>query len=131
MRGSIRKRGVGSWELQLELERVAGKRRRRFVTFRGTYKEAQRELAKLLTAADAGTLPDPTQMTVGEYVRAYLDNALHLSPKTKERYLELGRHQIIPHLEVNPQGGAAAGGPRRMACRDQARRGGGRVDTHQ
>src|SRR5262249_24694413 len=29
-----------------------------------------------------------------------------------------------------PPGGAAAGGRRRMACHYQARRGGGRVDTH-
>jgi hypothetical protein len=34
MKGSIRKRGANSWELQIELERVGSKRRRRFVTVR-------------------------------------------------------------------------------------------------
>jgi integrase len=98
MRGSIRKRGESSWELKIELERINGKRHRRFVTVRGSYKEAQKELTRLLGAADDGTLPDPTRMTVGEYLRAWLGSTLTQSPKTLERYRELTEHQIIPHL---------------------------------
>jgi integrase len=98
MRGNIRKRGGTSWLLQIEGERVNGKRHRRFITVRGTYKEAQKELARLLVGADDGTLPDPTRITVGDYLRAYLDNALSLSPKTLERYRELADRQVIPHL---------------------------------
>ena len=99
MRGSIRKRGAGSWEIQLELERVNGKRHRRFVTIKGTYKDAQKELTyKLLGSADDGTLPDPTRMSVGEYVRQSLDAAHSLSPKTLERYRELAERRVIPHL---------------------------------
>jgi Phage integrase, N-terminal SAM-like domain len=98
MRGNIRKRGENSWLLQIEGERVNGKRHRRFITVRGTYKEAQKELARLLVGADDGTLPDPTRITVGDYLRAYLDNALSLSPKTLERYRELADRQVIPHL---------------------------------
>ena len=70
MRGSIRQRSGDSWSLQIELDRAAGKRRRRFITVKGSYKDAQRALTKLLTAADAGTLPDPTKQTVGEYMAA-------------------------------------------------------------
>jgi len=98
MRGSIRKRGANSWEIKIELERINGKRHRRFVTVKGTYKDAQKELTRLLSSADDGTLPDPTRMTVGEYLRAYLDSALRLSPKTLERYRELAERQVIPHL---------------------------------
>jgi integrase len=98
MRGSIRKRGEGSWLLQIELERVAGKRHRRFITVRGSRKDAQRELTKLVTAAADGPLPDPTHATVGDYITAYLDNATDLSPKTLERYRELAAVQIIPLL---------------------------------
>ena len=54
MRGSIRQRSGDSWSLQIELDRAAGKRRRRFITVKGSYKDAQRALTKLLTAADAG-----------------------------------------------------------------------------
>src|SRR5262249_46488151 len=39
-----------------------------------------------------------TQMTVAQYLRARLDCASDLSPKTLERYRELAEHQIIPHL---------------------------------
>ena len=98
MRGSIRKRSAGSWLLQIELERTDGKRHRRFVTVQGSRKDAQRELAKLLTAAADGILPDPTRATVGEAVMAYLDSATDISPKTKERYRELAAKQIIPHI---------------------------------
>jgi integrase len=98
MRGSIRKRGTNSWELQIELERVGGKRHRRFATVKGSKKDAQRELAKLLTAADEGTMADPTRMTVGEYLRQWLGSTLTQSPKTLERYRELFEHQISPYL---------------------------------
>ena len=98
MRGSIRRRGANSFELRFELERVSGKRRSRSVAFRGSFKAAQKELSRLLAAADEGTLPGPTSVSVADYVRAYLDSATHLSPKTKERYRELAAKQIAPHL---------------------------------
>jgi integrase len=94
MRGNIRKRGANSWLIQLELDRINGKRNRRFVTIKGTYKDAQKELTRLLNAVDAGSLPDVTNMTVAEYVTAYLDGAHSLAPKTLERYRELAAHQI-------------------------------------
>ena len=61
MRGSIRRRGVNSFELRFDLERVDGKRRSRSVAFKGTFKEAQKELSRLLAAADAGTLSRSVQ----------------------------------------------------------------------
>lgn len=65
---------------------------------RGTYKDAQRELTRLLGASDDGTLPGLTRVTVAEYVRGWLDSAVGLSPKTLERYRELAERQIVPHL---------------------------------
>jgi integrase len=65
---------------------------------RGTYKEAQKELTRLLTAADQGTLPDPSNATVDEYLSAWLDGGANVSPKTLERYCELAKRQIVPHL---------------------------------
>ena len=98
MRGSIRRRGVNSFELRFDLDRVDSKRRSRSVSFKGTFKEAQKELSRLLTAADTGTLTDPSNMTVGEYLQAWLGSTLAQSPKTKERYGELAERQIVPHL---------------------------------
>jgi integrase len=55
-------------------------------------------LTRLLSAADEGTLADPSSATVAEYLRAWLDGAPKVAPKTLERYRELADCQIIPHL---------------------------------
>jgi len=72
MRGNITKRGKTSWQLKFDLGTVNGKRQTRYATVRGTYKDAQRKLTELLSAVDSNTLPEPTAMTVGEYVQAWL-----------------------------------------------------------
>ena len=64
----------------------------------GTYKDAQRELTRLLSSADGGTHVDHTRMTVAEYLCSWFDGAHAQSPKTLERYRELSACQIIPHL---------------------------------
>jgi len=98
MRGSIRRRGKASFEIQIELDSADGRRRRRYVSVKGTYKDAQRELTKLLGAADAGTLPDPSNATVAEYIDSWLSGAPKGSAKTMERYGELAANQVKPHL---------------------------------
>src|ERR1044071_9586039 len=97
MRGNITKRGKASWQLKFDLPSANGKRRFRYATVRGTRKDAERELARLLNAADSGTLPDPCGATVAEYLAAWLA-APKASPKTMERFGELSRCQIVPHL---------------------------------
>ena len=98
MRGNITRRGKNSWQIKFDAPAVDGKRQQRYASVRGTYKDAQKELTKLLNAADEGTLPDPSSATLAEYLRAWLNGPLGLSPKTLERYRELGERQIIPHL---------------------------------
>lgn len=98
MRGNITKRGKNSWQLKFDVPAINGKRQQRYATVKGTYKDAQKELTRLLGAADEGTLPDPSTATLTEYLRAWLDGRLDLSPKTLERYRELSERQIIPHL---------------------------------
>jgi integrase len=55
-------------------------------------------LTRLLGAADAGTLPEPSKTTVAEHLRDWLENDHDLAPKTKERYRELAELHITPHL---------------------------------
>lgn len=98
MRGNIRRRGKGSFELRFEAERINRKRQQRSVTVRGSFKDAQRELARLETAVATGTLVDPSNMTIAEYLRDWLGSTLVQSPKTLERYRELADRQIIAHL---------------------------------
>jgi integrase len=99
--GNITRRGAHSWRLKYEdgeRDPATGKRQTRFVTVRGTKKEAQRELTRLLAAVDNGTAVDPSSMTVAEYVRGWLDGDTDLAPKTLERYRQLTEQQIVPHL---------------------------------
>lgn len=98
MRGNITRRGKSSWQLKFDVGTIDGKRHTRYATVRGTYKDAQRKLTELLNAADTGTLPDPCDVTLAEYLRTWLKSAHEQSPKTLERYGELAERQIIPHL---------------------------------
>jgi len=97
-RGNITKRGKNSWQLKFDVPGVEGRRQQRYATVRGSYQDAQRKLTRLLSAADSGTLPDPSNATVGEYLRSWLASAHEQSPKTLERYRELADRQITPHL---------------------------------
>jgi integrase len=99
--GNITRRGQRSWRLKFEAgdrDPITGKRRTRFVTMRGTKKSAQAELIRLLAEVDSGTSINPSKQTVGEYVHGWLEASTHLAPKTLERYAELSRCQIVPHL---------------------------------
>ena len=99
MRGNITRRGKNSWRLKFDVGADEfGHRKTRYVTVKGKRQDAQRELTRVLAAADAGTLPEPSKVTVAEYVREWLDGTHDLSPKTAERYRELAEQQIIPHL---------------------------------
>jgi integrase len=110
-RGNITRRGKNSWRLKFDVGADAsGKRISRYVTVKGKRQDAQRELTRLLGAADAGTLPEPSKTTVAEYLRAWLgtgaegdeesvrDGSHDLAPRTVERYRDLTNGQIIPHL---------------------------------
>jgi integrase len=99
--GHIRQRGPRSWELKFDLGRDAsGKRISRHVTFRGTKREAQAELNRLLNRRNEGTYVDPTKMSVGEYLEHWLtvDVERRLTHKTAARHRQIARHQVIPRL---------------------------------
>ncbi|MDR5727951.1 MAG: site-specific integrase [Terriglobia bacterium] len=98
MKGTITRRGMSSWRLKFDVGRAAsGKRQIRYLTVRGKRRDAERELAKHLTAFHQGTSVEPSNITVTEYIRGWLDTA-DVSPKTLERYRQLAEQQIIPHL---------------------------------
>jgi len=65
---------------------------------KGTYKDAQKELTRLLGDRDTGKLPTATRDTVKEFLAAMLDGMVRVSPKTLERYGQLAERQIYPHL---------------------------------
>jgi integrase len=100
--GHIRQRGPRSWEIKFDLGRdpVSGKRVSRYVTFRGTKREAQAELTRLLNHKNKGTYVDPTKMTVAEYLKHWLcvDIDRRVAAKTAARHRGIVQHQIIPRL---------------------------------
>ena len=100
MRGNITRRGKSSWRIKFDLGRdqATGQRQIRFVTVRGKRQDAEKELTRLLTASDGGTLVDPSKVTVAECLRSWLDGPTDLAGKTLERYKQLADQQIIPHL---------------------------------
>src|SRR5271165_6849016 len=105
MTGNITRRGTHSWRLKFEggeRDPLTGKRRTRYATVRGTKKDAQRELTRLLAEIENGTAVDPSRVTVAEHLRGWLDTAGNLAPKTLERYRQLAERQIIPHLGATP-----------------------------
>jgi integrase len=106
MRGHIRRRGVHSWRLKFDLGRdpATGRRLTRFATVRGTKRQAEAELARLVAAHDAGTLVEPSRTSLADYLRSWIETAatLKLSPKTAERYRQLIDCQIVPHLGAHP-----------------------------
>src|SRR3546814_11504329 len=87
--GSIRQRSAGSWEIKYDLGRdpQTSKRITKFKTVRGTKRDAQKELRRLLTTVDTGTHGDPGKLTVAEWLAAWQKGAKeNVSPTTWARY---------------------------------------------
>jgi integrase len=102
VRGSIQRRGRHSWRIKFDIANTGTGRETRYVTVRGTRRDAERELAKIVNAAHDGTLIKPSKITIGAYLHAWLANPHGLANKTAERYRQLARYQIIPHLGMVP-----------------------------
>src|SRR5262249_6250838 len=103
MKGNLTRRGKASWRLKFDTGRdpVSGRRITKFVTLRGTKAQAQAEATKILAEIAAGTHVEPSKITVGEFVRARInqwETAGTISARTAQRYRQLLRHQIAPHI---------------------------------
>jgi hypothetical protein len=101
--GHIRRRGPGAWELKFDISPgPLGKRRTRTATVRGSKRNAQVELRRLLAEIDRGGSAD-TKTTVGAWLGRWLIEARHTtSPKTHERYTEIVQLHLIPALGAIP-----------------------------
>jgi integrase len=98
-RGTIKSRSSGSYRIRYSLGRdpVSGKRRFGTATVRGTRKDAERELTRLLRTADTGEHVDPSRMSVRQWLETWLDTIRReVSPKTHESYAEIVRCYLTP-----------------------------------
>lgn len=104
MRGSIRSRSKGSWRITLEFgyvhDHVTDKKKReqKFITFRGTKREAQDKLHDLLHEAKHGTLVEPDKRTVGQWLDEWVDLAIK-PPRRTQRAYDTYKSVIAIHLK--------------------------------
>ena len=103
MKGYIRQRSKGKWEITIDTGRdpSTDRRLRHFETIVGGKKEAQHRLAELLLNIKKGTyIKQPKQLTLAVWLRQWLDSyvASNLSPKTMQSYEQELRCYIIPDL---------------------------------
>jgi integrase len=92
--GSISKRGENSWRLRYYVGDV-----RQAVTFRGTKKEAETELRRLLGDVDKGTHIAPAKLTLKQWADQWVElKAAERQHKTVARYEDLLRLHVMPKL---------------------------------
>jgi len=86
MKGSIRQRSKGSWEVCLDIgtDPSIGKRMRHFESVKGTKKDAQKRLAQLLVGIEEGSFIKPKRITLGEWLGDWLNGYVktNCSPRT-------------------------------------------------
>ena len=101
MRGHIQPRGKSTWRLKYDVapDPKTGSRRTRYATFRGTKRQAEDHLTKLMAADSDEPSFDAGTTSLAAYLRSWIvDVAASISPKTIERYRQLVDRQIVPHL---------------------------------
>jgi integrase len=99
MPGHIRERSPGSFELRWHAT-INGKRTVRTATFRGGKRDAEAELRRVLTLADAGlTASAPKHLTVAFYLAQWLESIEERSqPRTHLTYQRTVANYLAPTL---------------------------------
>jgi hypothetical protein len=74
MIGNITRRGAHSWRLKFDIGRdpATGERLTRFVTVKGTKREAQAEMAKLIASTATGQYVDASKAAVAQFAERWL-----------------------------------------------------------
>jgi integrase len=106
MRGHILKRGRESWAIVVDLGRdpMTGKRRQSWRTVRGTKRDAEALLTRLLHDRDLGVEVRPGRVTVAQFLERWLQDYArpNTAPKTFLRYSQLVRVHLLPALGTIP-----------------------------
>src|SRR5690349_13700614 len=81
MRGHIRQRGKNSWAIVLYPGRdpATGKERHKWHSVKGTKKDAQRELVRLLNQIQSGAYVEPAKITVRQFLDQWLRDCVRPS----------------------------------------------------
>jgi hypothetical protein len=89
MKGHLRERSPGKWAIVIDLgPREGGRRRQKWVAFRGSKRQAQIELHRLIAKRE--TLPDAGKITLGQYLDKWVDEQ-RVGNRALERYRDVIR----------------------------------------
>ena len=119
MKGHLRERSPGKWAIVIDLgPRENGRRRQKWISFRGSKRAAQIELHRLIAKRE--TLPDAgNRQTLGEYLNKWVEEQ-RIGAKSLERYKQIVRTNLIPALGAD-RAGEANGGPDQRALHQSPR----------
>ena len=99
---TLRKRGKDSYFTRVELPQDpdTGKRRQKTVTFRGTKREAQRQLIERLNQIPGAPVDHLSKLTVAKLLDRWFKDAVigHVAPNVAKRYLGAMKNHIAPAL---------------------------------
>ena len=100
MKGHIRERSPGNWAIILDVrDPESGKRKRKWHSFKGTKRGAQKECARLVTEIQSGGYVEPNKILVSDLLLRWIDHVKsRVTPKTHERYAEVVKKNLIPAL---------------------------------
>ena len=104
MKGHIRERSPGRWAIILDAQGTAGKRKRKWHSFKGTKREAQIECARLISEMNSGEYVETSKLTIEQWIDQWLETGApgkrqkKVSQRTLERYGQLLRTHIKPVL---------------------------------
>jgi len=100
MKGHLKKRSKDSWTIVVDLGRNAdGKRNQKWHSVKGTKREAEAELVRILKSNEDGIYIEPNKTTVTEYLTKWLASIeAMLGAKTFERYEEIINKHFIPNI---------------------------------
>ena len=97
--GHIRERSPGSFELRYSLgtDPATGKRKTETTTVRGSRKDAERELIRLLNALNSGEHVNPNNLTVGAWLKQWLEIIRpEIAARSHVGYTEIVVGRLIP-----------------------------------
>jgi integrase len=102
MKGHVRERGKGNWYAVLSIkDPQTGKRKVKFVSLpdcKGK-REAQQQLARLVTEMQTGAYVEPDKATLAQFLERWLDHIrTRVSPRTYRGYAEIVYGNLLPAL---------------------------------
>lgn len=101
MRGEIKQRSPGTWQIRVFLGRDKdGKRIRKNETIRGKKADAERRLREILGEMDRGVVPSVQRYKLAEWLDVWLADVItpNKEQKTIDRYEEVIRIHLVPNL---------------------------------